>query len=258
MSQLQETRCLTKEQIQTTLLNWFSILGVKSHEKLFEGKPNFSKENIDKYNLPHITKFANNYVLYKCTAGELPKYIDKSEAEDLQEEIITQPKTLYIITIETNKFDKLNISACIWFYHMFEKELDRKLERPQVFICPTFVITDAMTLHIPINVLPCLYRFVSLCEMYPMIGSKNGLFGLTFDYKLIKYKPPCNGRKYSIVYDYDVMTKVLNALPGDIIECKRVLFEGTPYGEYYRREVINTANDINIISPSGICYGKKI
>lgn len=255
MSQLQETRCLTKEQIEITLSNWFKVLGVTSHEKIADGKPVFSKENEEKWNLPHITKFADNYTVYRCKAGKPPSYIPSTEHT---ENIIKQPETLFIITLETDKFDKLNISACIWYYHLFEKELDKNVERPQVFICPAFVITDAMTLHVPINILPCLYRFVSLCEMYPMIGSKNGLFGMSYDYKIIKCDEPCNGRKYSIIYDYDVMSKILNALPGDIIECKRILFEGTPYCEYYRREVINTATDINIIAPSGICLGKEI
>ncbi len=254
MSQLQETRCLTPEQIKTTLTNWFKILHVNSYEVLSEGKPVFSKENEEKWKLPHITKFADRYTLYRCVT-EVPKPHD-----DYKE--VQQPKVLFIITLETNKFDKLNISACIWYYHLFEKELDHTLERPQVFICPTFVVTDTMTLHVPTNVFPCLYRFISLCEMYPMIGSRTGMFGMTWDYKNVVNKDgnkivPDNGREYSTIYSFDLIVKVLNALPHDIIQCKSVRNEGTAYGQYDRREVIDTTNDINIISPSGICDGRE-
>lgn len=53
------------------------------------------------------------------------------------------------------------------------------------------------------------------------------------------------------------MVKVLNAVNGDIIRCRRVLNEGSPYGEYYLRRVTPTTNDVNIINPSGICDGTK-
>lgn len=241
MSQAQETKCLSKKQIETTLKNWFDILGITKYEILSQGKPVFSKENEEKWKLQHITKFADNYTLYRGDGNEVGP--------------------MFFIIIETNKFDKLNISACSWYYHIFENEIknDPKYKRPQVYICPAFVVTDTMLLHVPINVLPCLYRFVSLCELYPMIGSSEGLYGLSYDYTLIKDSAmPYNGRSYSIIYDRDPIVKILNALPGDVIQYKRVLSEGSPYGEYYRREVVSTTNDINIISPSGICMGHEI
>lgn len=241
MSQAQETKCLSKKQIETTLTNWFKILGIKEHKILSSGKPVFSKENEEKWGLQHITKFAENYTLYRCDGNEVGP--------------------MFFIVIETDKFDKLNISACSWYYHFFESEIKPSTlnSRPQVYICPAFVVTDSMLLHVPINVLPCLYRFVSLCEVYPMIGSSEGLYGLSYDYQIVKdVKMSYNGRTYSVIYDRDPMVKVLNAMPNDIIQYKRVLSEGSPYGEYYRREVASTANDINIISPSGICYGHAI
>lgn len=239
MSQAQETRCLSKKQIETTLKNWFKILGVKKSEILSQGKPVFSKENEDKWNLQHITKFADNYTLWKCT---------------------TDDKPLYFIVIETNKFDKLNISACCWYYHFFENEIDKKSVYPQVFICPAFVVTDTMFLHVPVNIIPCRYRFVSLCELYPMIGSSTELYGMSYNYRLIKnengeLEMPYNGRVYSIIYDKDPMVKLLNGLPSDVIEYSRVMFEGSPYGEKYRREIVSTMSDINVIAPSGLCLG---
>lgn len=260
MSQLQETRQLTSSQIETIMQNWFKVLNVKSHKVLASGKPVFSKENEQKWNLPHITKFANNYTLYRCECNEsLSTCDDVSKKNDSARPTKSDP--LFFIVLETDKFDKLNISACIWYYHLFEDELDNKRKRPQVFICPAFVVTDAMLQHVPINVLPCLYRFVSLCDLYPMLGSKNGLFGMSYDYKIIgssKDIESCNGRVYPVVFDYDPMARALNALPGDIIEYKRILFEAHPYAEINRREVTSTMSGVNVIAPSGICFGKDI
>lgn len=242
MSQAQEICCLTKSQIETVMKNWFKILHVKKSSILSSGKPVFSKANEEKYNLAHITKFAEHYTLYECET-----YSADSEKE------CDDNSFLYFIVIEATKFDKLFITACSWYYHLCEK-INKKTNRPQVFICPAHVVTDAMLLHIPNDILPCMYRFVSLCELYPLLGSTEMMFGLAFDYKIVNVDPiTYNKRSYSIIYDSDVVVKMLNALPGEIIEYRRIIFEGSPYGEYYRREVVSTMNDVNSISPSGIC-----
>lgn len=239
MTQIRETRCLTAGQIETVMNNWFKILNIDSHKVLFKGKPNFSSENIKQWNLPHLTKFADNYVLYECVRKCHPN--------------------LYIITIETDKFDKINLQACIWFYHYFDDKVYKtQTERPEVFICPAYVITDAMYLHVPINLIPCLYRFVPLPDVYPMIGSRNILFSMTYDYTLLDPSEITGTRQYSIVLDSDPVIKILNALPGDTIQYKRILCEGSPYGEYYRRTVLSTVTDVNVIAPSGICNGKVL
>lgn len=239
MSQIRETRCLTPTQIDIIMNNWFSILGISSTKVLYNGKPVFSSENCKKWNLPHITKFANNYTLYEARRDNQPNF--------------------YFITIETDKFDKVNLQACIWFYHYFEDEVYKtQTERPEIFICPAFVITDAMYLHVPINLIPCMYRFVPLPDIYPMIGSANILYSMTYDYKVLSSEELAGTRLYSQLLDHDPMVKVLNAIPGDTIQYKRVLNEGTAYGEYYRRTIVSTVTDVNIISPSGICNGKII
>jgi hypothetical protein len=92
-----------------------------------------------------------------------------------------------------------------------------------------------------------------------MIGSKNGLFGLSRNYSVIPYSPMYNGRDYSVIFDYDPISKLLNALPGDIIKCKICRAEGfSVYDEWYFRRVVSTDNDVGVISPSGICEGNKI
>lgn len=241
MSQAQEVRCLNKEQIDTTLKNLCGIMSLTNLKKIFEGKPVFSKELEQKYKLAHITKFADNYTVYEAQHTGSDKYF------------------MYFIILEATKFDKLNVTACSWFYHLFENNIDMHGHngRPQVYISPAYVVTETMFLHIPMNILPCLYRFASLTEMYPMIGSKNGLYGLSYDYKIIPYEDLYNGRSYSLIFDSDVIVKILNAVVGDLICCKRILCEGSPYGEYYLRQVAATASDANIIDPSGICDGTK-
>ena len=244
MTQAQEIKCLTKEQIKTSMENLCKILHLVNLKIMYSGKPVFSKENETKYNLSHITKFADNYTLYEA----------EHKKDETQESYF-----MYFIVLEADKFDKLNISACSWFYHLFEDKINKYgiNGRPQVYISPAYVITDTMFLHIPTSIIPCLYRFVSLAEMYPMIGSKNGLYGMTFDYKIIPYEPAYNGRSYPIIFDYDIMVKILNAINGDVICCKRILNEGSPYCEYYLRRVTATNNDVNIINPNGICEGYK-
>lgn len=237
MSQLRETKCLTTEQIDTIIHNWSKILGAHSITTLYKGKPVFSTENINQWNLPRLTKFAENYVLYELDVKNGPN--------------------LYLITIETDKFDKVNIQACIWFYHFFsDKVYKTQNTRPEVFICPAFVVTDAMFHHVPVNIIPCIYRFVPLPTIYPMVGSKNTLFSSTWDYKRLELEEIQGTREYSLMLDSDPLVKILNALPGDTIQYKRVLFEGSPYTEYYRRTVQSTVTDVNIIAPSGVCYGK--
>lgn len=238
MSQIRETKCLTPKQIEIIMNNWAKIFKFDSMTKLYNGKPVFSTENIKKWKLPHLTKFADNYTLYECKRSGHPN--------------------MYFITIETDKFDKVNIQACIWFYHFFEDIVYKTQKaRPEVYICPAFVVTDAMFLHVPTNLVPCMYRFAPLPTVYPLIGSKNTLFSMTYDYTLLTDEDLNGTRKYSIILDNDPVIKILNALPGETIQYKRVLCEGSPYGEYYRRTVVSTVTDINIIAPSGICNGKS-
>ena len=246
MAQAEETRCLTKEQIETTMKNYVKVNNLKDVKIIDTGKPTFSKETEAKYNMPHITMFGDNYTVYQTTA--------------------TNPTTgqeyaLFIIVIEATRFNKLFVSACIYFYR---KHIEGKINvngvdgRPQVILAPAFRVTEQMASHIPINVLPCLYRFVSIVDFYPMIGSKNGIYGLSRDYEVIPYEPMYNGREYPIIFDYDPMAKMLNTIPGDVVKCKICRAEGASvYDEYYFRRVMSTNSDVGTISPSGICEGNK-
>ena len=236
MAQAEETRCLNKEQIKITMDNYAKVNGLKNVEIIDTGKPVFSKETETKYNMPHITMFADCYTVYK------------SEATD---PITSKPYALFIIVIEATKFNKLFVSASIYYY---KKWIEGSIDvngfngRPQVILAPAFRVTEQMTSHVPINVLPCLYRFVSIVDFYPMIGSKNGVFGMSRDYSVIPFEPLYNSREYPIMYDYDPIAKLLNTLPGDVVKCKICRAEGfSVYDEWYFRRVVSTNNDIGVI-----------
>ena len=94
MSQAQEVICLNKEQIRMFLDNIYKLRKLKQTEIVYEGKPIFSKEIMEKYEYKHYTKFANNYVIYRCKS-----------LEDNHEEIF--------ITVETDHYDKQNIILSI-------------------------------------------------------------------------------------------------------------------------------------------------
>ncbi len=236
MSQSQEIRCLNKEQIQSTMDNMFKLRKLDTQEKIFEGKPSFSKKLMEEHNLEHYTKFADNYIVWKGTR------------KDGSVEIF--------VTIETDHFDKQNILAVSGLYHMFSKYVVNKT-RPNISLCPAFVVTDSMFNHISKNTIPCTFRFFSLCEVYPMIGSRTRMFKLTYDYELAEYTKPYNNKEYTTINSRDPMVKALNGLPGELLICKRIIYDVTAYSEYQIRLITSTIENPDIIDPSGICYAEE-
>jgi len=225
---------LNKDQIQTTLTNLFAALDLENLTKLNdETHPSFSDDNIKKHKLPHINKFAKNYLLYR-----LEKKVDKSP--------------MFFFVIEADKFDILHFRACVGWWYMIKHEIGNS-HHPQIYVCSNFMFTPLMKAHIPINIFPCLYRVISLCEVYPRIGSKTNLFGLSFDMKIVD--EIIHDRELPLILDSDVDVKILNALPGDVIRCRRIFLEEFPYGEYYFRKVKSTSTNIAAMLPSGLCFG---
>lgn len=233
MSQTQEIRCLTKEQIETTMTNLFKLRKLSKPEKIFEGKPSFSKQIMDQYNLEHYTKFADNYIIWHGTHSD----------SDVHE--------IYV-TLESDHFDKQNILAIIGLYHKFDKYVINH-NRPNIFICPAYVVTETMFTHISKNTLPCDFRFFSLCEIYPMLGSRTQTCKLTYDYELHPYSPTYNKKEYARIYSKDPMVKALNGLPGELIVCKRIIYDATAYSEYQVKQICSTVENPDLIDPSGIC-----
>ena len=140
-----------------------------------------------------------------------------------------------------------------------DKIVDNKVDNDKdvninVSITCSNLITSAISKHFNSAFLPCPYRVFSLCDVYPLIGSKTGMFGFTSDYELIEYEELYNKLDYMIVYDDDPIVKILNAKENDLIVCKNILFETTAYFEYTVRIVKRVLNDSDSLDTSGLVY----
>ena len=228
---------LTKEQIDTTLNNMWKLRHVKMVKKIYEGKPVFSKDIMAKYNYKHYTKFAENYVIYLCKS-----------TDDNHNEIY--------ITVETDHYDKQNLLAVSGFEHMISEYLEesKSYNRPTINLCVCFVLTQAMRSHVPTNIFPCnpFMRVFSLCNLYPMIGSKTKLCGLTFDYHLKPYEKTYNNKDYIEISSSDPMVIALNGVMGELLICSRILFDVTAYKDIQIRKIIDRLDDLSICPESGI------
>lgn len=245
--QAQQTWVLNDEQRETTIKNWFELLNMESVDKIIdEAHPKFTKDDIKKYNLKLVTKFANHYWVYKCIQKEtkIPHFF---------------------IFVEATKFDLIFFRACSWYYHVFESEL-----KPvngydfnatcQIFLCPTFTIAAGMRTHVATDIFPTLYRFIPLTDVYLTLGSKahDSKFGLAYDYKLTRYDANAEKKpkEYATILSSDVMARIMNANPGDVITHTRLLWEsGTAYSEKYHRIVQRVASSLNVVQPDGKCFG---
>lgn len=248
--QAQKVISLTEEQRNNTLKNWFKILELENVKEIVSEKhPSFSKEDIKRYNLKLITNFGDYYWVYKG----IHKHTKKP---------------YFFCIVEAKKFVVLNLRACSAYYHLFKDEIDKVSgydfnARCQVFLCTTYTIAEGMKSHIAYDVFPCLYRFISLPEIYVLIGSKNpdSMYGLAYDYKINKDITPIhsNGLSYATIYDTDIIARMLNANEGDIISHRRLLWEnGTAYSEIYNRCVKRTSSGLSNMLPDGKCFGHMV
>lgn len=241
MSQSQEVRCLNEDQIKTVLNNIFKLRNLKQTEIIYKGKPIFSKEIMEKYGYKHFTKFANNYVIYKCKS-----------LEDNHVEIF--------ITVETDHYDKQNILAIQGFKHLIEEYIvpSKYSFRPPINICLCFVVSQGMQSHIPTNVFTgyVYLRFIQMCKLYPMLGSKTKIGGLTFNYRLIKKDEneikTYNNKQFSIVDAGEPFAVALNAIDGDLIVCDRIIYDGTAYKDTQIKIVKDNTTNLSEVPSSGI------
>jgi hypothetical protein len=246
MSQAREVVCLDKQQIKATIEHLCESMNLETPKEIFSGKPSYTKELEQKYNLKHITKFASNYYVYESHGKD-------DDGEDY---------AMYFITLEAQAVDKQNILACEWFYHLFDSNISpdgvmihgRRV--PQVYICPAYVISDTLFAQCPTNIFPCLYRIATLTEMYPNIGSNTARFGMVYDYVINNSRDKHLLKDFSILNDGDVLVKILNAVPGDVIDAIRVMNEVSAYQEPTSRVVVSNETDIGYMRMSGLCDGR--
>jgi len=230
----------TKEQIETVLQNWFEVFGFHECKKLKAMKhPVFDKSVRAEHGVTPVTKFGKFYTLYRCERAKDDK------------------KPMFFFVIEADRFDVLHLRACTAWWCEIKDEIS-DMERPQIYIVLAYTVSKQLISHTPINILPCLFRIVSFSELYPRLGSKTAKFGLSYDVKLITDKSEIEvDRNLPLILESDVDAKIVNAMPGDIVSCKRIILEEFPYAEYYFREVksVSVGSNTNTILPSGVCYG---
>ncbi|MDR2415085.1 MAG: hypothetical protein LBD75_00245 [Candidatus Peribacteria bacterium] len=226
---------LDKKQIEVILKNWFEVLDLTDRKLLkSEAKPSFTSDIIKKYNIPHITKFAEWYTLHELTHKK------------------TKEK-YYFFIVEDSKFEKLHLHAIMAYWNLISGNIV-KSRKPHVFVCVNYLVDVT---HIPINLLPCLYRFVSLCELQPRLGSENAIKGFIYNVKAVDPKDfkLCPHMYTGKILSSDVDVKMCNGIPGDVIIGKRILFEGSPYSEIFYRTVESVKASVIGMDLSGISPG---
>ena len=239
MSQAIEIQCLSEDQALRTVENLCKVRGLDKPKIISKEKPSFSKDIVQKYNLNVITKFADKYITLLATKNGKN---DKSTNE-------------VFVLVFANQMDKFYFNAVSSLYYTVFKDLvDPKAKRPHITILAAFVVTEAMATHYNYDIIPCNYRIFSLCDIYPMIGSKNKLWKLSYDYELHEFEPAYNKKEYISIYDFDPISKILNAIDGDLILCKRLILDVNVYSDVQIRRVKSIINNIKSIPPSGICY----
>lgn len=274
MTQIQSSSIkITLDQAEIVIGNLATVRHFTKVEKLFKGLPSFSEESVKKLeelgiNVGKITKFADNYVIYKLSEPKennsvknLRQYNKNIKIKNLNNRIE------FVIVLDADKFDKQHYLAIIALYPIIHNELAKQLninrnnlkggstlnrnfelksnsDECLVTIAPTNKLPQSIIKHFDANILPCTYRIVSAQAMYYLLGSTSRIMGsYCWDYELCEYEQLYNKKKYGVIQDSDIVTKILNGRQGDLIICKCIRTEGTPYAEYEIRQICSTLND---------------
>lgn len=260
---------LNEDQVETTVNNLAKIRHFNKVEVIFEGKPSFAESNLEKMKelgivTGKVTKFANNYKIYKFSdvrtndsVKTLLSYNPGAKIKNLE------PRVEFLILVDSDKFDKQFYLAVVALYPYIHEDLLRQNkssvknepdsdENCYVTIASTNIITSSIAKHFNDSILPCNYRIFSLCDVYPLIGSKRKLYGFTKDFEVMENEILYNKCSYPIILDSDPMVKILNARNGDLIICQHLLFETTPYWEYSIRKVEQCLNESDSVDISGL------
>jgi hypothetical protein len=256
---------LNKDQVDTVIHHLAEIRHLTKITKIFEGKPNYGQSDIENlkkllpqdFDFVKITKFADLYTIYVLSDPKpTPNTKDILNYNPDAKVLNLNKRNEILIVLDTDKFDKQHYLGILGLWPKFYKYLE---ENSDDVLCPvtitsTNIITQAIGKHfINTAILPCTYRLFSLCEVYPLIGSKNVLWsGMNYDFELLEYEPLYNKGKYSIIYDNDPVVKIMNATKDQLIICKQINNEISPYSEYSIRQVKQQLNDIESLDVSGL------
>lgn len=253
---------LNETQTNIVINNLATIRHLTKIEKIFEGKPNYSQEQIEELKkelnnteFVKITKFANKYTIYVLSEPKPANYTKELQRYNKNVKILNlNPRKEILIVVDADKFDKQYFLAILSLWTIIKPYVDQNKDECLVTIVSTNIITQAITKHfINTTILPCNYRLFSLCEIYPLIGSKNSLWcGSSRDFELLKYEPLYNKNDYQVIYDDDPVVKIMNAKNNDLIICKQTYFETSPYTEFSIRQVKAKLNDTESLDISGL------
>ena len=227
---------LSKEQIEGTLGPLARILGLNDKPKVIHDGPiKYSKSDAEEYGIHEYGSIAKQY--------KLEQYTDKNG------------ESFYFLIVVAPAFKKNTFLACEYFNHFLTDV--KKVSRPHVYILPNFEISDSLFKKINSNIVSVPYRLVPIQKIYPLLFTPKGVEMnrlMTYDYELLQTKEMTfSNLDWPLIKDSDPGAIIVNALPGELIRCKRTILDGmTPYSEYEIRRVYKTKNDIGEIADSGV------
>ena len=244
---------LNEEQVLTTITNISKVRHLNKITKIYDGKASFTdkvKQELEKYNveLNKISRYANNYKVFVANEvediknAEILKYNKNIKLKNYE------PRNEIFIVVDSDKIDRQIYMATIAFYHLIapyieENKTKYNYLKPCVDIVLTNYVTASMKKHITsndIDYLPCPYKIYSLCEVYPLCGSKNRTIGsFTKNYEIFEYEELYNKNEYQAVNINDPIVKIMNGELGDIIACQTLYYDSTPFYEYQLRQIKN-------------------
>jgi hypothetical protein len=259
---------ISNEQIETVVKNFCALRHFSKYDKIFDGKPlrsNDAKNVIKKYNLRNLelNMMADRYIIYKMDQLE-----DVNNAEILKyNKTLTlknyKPRTEILIIIHEKTFNKQHFLALPKLFYLFEESIaEMAKNNPDecyITIMPTYQISEKISSHLDNQTFPFNYRVISIIDAFPLLGSKQGIkkFGFTRYYDVCKYQPYENGKDYAMVYDDDIMIKLINAMVGDIVCCQVMINDSSPYYEWQFRRVHPMLHDTNTGDASGLFMVQK-
>lgn len=257
---------LTEGQLSTCIQNFAYIKHFSNIEKIYEGKAlNNDKatkalKELD-VTIPRSNKSNTNYTIYKFSdvvendsVRELREYNHDIKIKNLNDRVE------FMIVINAEKVDKVCLTSLLLLYYLISDDLNKN--KGYVFnknVYQTYVQDDTETFvtvaltspidqsinrNFTIRYLPCNYNVISLYSIYPLIGSKSKLwYGMCCDFELCEYEELYNHKDYALIYNDELVVKILNGKIGDLIICKIILNEGRPYFEYSIKRIISRDND---------------
>lgn len=230
--------------------------------KIYEGKIQANAESktvMEKYKLRDLilNQMAESYLIYVLSEvqdrdqSEILKYNSTLELKNYRD------RNEIVVVIKDDKFNRQHFLGLPKLFYKIEpylSENDLASDECLITIITTYAISEKISTHVDDQTFPCNYRVMSLIDIFPLLGSKQGVakLGFTRNYEVCKYQPYENHKEYTIIKDSDVMVRILNAYEGDLICCQVLIQDTSPYYEWHFRKVVGSIHDNNLSDTSGL------